>query len=72
MQPLWGCFLQRLVMLEMQQRFRLFYDSFRKFAHRLLLPWDPAVQTAGGFYRSIHLSGKDRWTPDNSKVLYTI
>lgn len=49
MQPLWGCFLQRLVMLEMQQRFRLFYDSFRKFAHRLLLPWDPAVQTAGGF-----------------------
>ena len=72
MQPLWGCFLQRLVMLEMQQRFRLFYDSFRKFAHRLLLPWDPAVQTAGGFYRSIHLSGKDRWTPDNSMVLYTI
>ena len=49
MQALRGRFLQRLVMLEMQQRFRLFYDSFRKFAHRLLLPWDPAVQTAGGF-----------------------
>ena len=45
MQALRGRFLQRLVMLEMQQGLGLFYDSFRKFAHRLLLPWDSAGQS---------------------------
>ena len=45
MQALRGRFLQGLVMLEMQQRLGLFYDSFRKFTHRLLLPWDSAGQS---------------------------
>ena len=45
MQALRGRFLQRLVMLEMQQGLSLFYDSFRKFTHRLLLPWDSAGQS---------------------------
>ena len=49
MQALRGRFLQRLVMLEMQQGLGLFYDSFRKFAHRLLLPGTPPGRLSGGF-----------------------
>ena len=49
MQALRGRFLQRLVMLEMQQGLSLFYDSFRKISAKCICGEQP-MQIETGEY----------------------
>ena len=51
MQTLRRGLLQRLVVLEMQQRFGLLYDSFRKITHRITPSWAAAGQSVQRFHK---------------------
>ena len=51
MQTLRRGLLQRLVVLEMQQRFGLLYDSFRKITHRITPSWAAAGQSVRRFHK---------------------